>query len=55
MKDVDGDDWGDAAPPAGVTPGTDCDDADDTIHTGCTASTVLVAPHPAPDRPSALR
>jgi hypothetical protein len=28
MKDDDGDDWGDATPPAGVTPGTDCDDAD---------------------------
>src|SRR5262245_18012026 len=27
MKDQDGDDWGDATPPAGVTPGTDCNDA----------------------------
>ncbi|NIV26338.1 MAG: hypothetical protein GWN45_02970, partial [Gammaproteobacteria bacterium] len=26
MKDADGDDWGDATPPAGVTAGTDCDD-----------------------------
>jgi putative metal-binding protein len=26
MKDSDGDDFGDAAPPSGVTPGTDCDD-----------------------------
>src|SRR5207249_812844 len=26
MKDKDGDDYGDLTPPAGVTPGTDCDD-----------------------------
>jgi hypothetical protein len=26
MKDEDGDDWGDEMPPAGVTPGSDCDD-----------------------------
>jgi hypothetical protein len=26
MKDSDGDDYGDLTPPAGVTPGTDCDD-----------------------------
>ena len=26
MRDADGDEWGDAAPPAGVTAGTDCDD-----------------------------
>jgi len=26
MRDRDGDDWGDAAPPSGVTPGSDCDD-----------------------------
>jgi hypothetical protein len=26
MRDKDGDDFGDSRPPAGVTPGTDCDD-----------------------------
>ena len=26
MRDVDGDDYGDVGPPAGVTAGTDCDD-----------------------------
>ncbi len=26
MRDRDGDDWGDASPPSGVTPGIDCDD-----------------------------
>jgi PKD repeat protein len=31
MKDADGDDWGDDSPPAGVTPGTDCNDADSTV------------------------
>lgn len=32
MKDQDGDDWGDVAPPEGVTPGSDCDDADSAVH-----------------------
>src|SRR5262249_52629131 len=33
MRDVDGDDYGDISPPAGVTPGTDCDDASATAST----------------------
>ena len=36
MKDGDGDDWGDDMPPAGVTAGTDCDDADSIINPGTT-------------------
>lgn len=28
MRDHDGDGWGDSNPPAGITPGRDCDDAD---------------------------
>ena len=32
MKDADGDDWGDEAPPVGVDAGTDCNDADSVIH-----------------------
>jgi len=32
MRDVDGDDWGDDTPPAGVTAGTDCDDADPDVY-----------------------
>ncbi|MCP3978994.1 MAG: hypothetical protein GY716_06630, partial [bacterium] len=32
LKDVDGDDWGDDSPPAGVSAGTDCDDADAAVH-----------------------
>jgi formylglycine-generating enzyme required for sulfatase activity len=35
MKDADGDDYGDDNPPAGVTPGTDCDDNDPNVHEGC--------------------
>ena len=34
MKDVDGDGYGDDSPPAGVTPGNDCDDTDMQIHPG---------------------
>ena len=34
MKDVDGDDYGDDSPPLGVTPGTDCNDADVSIFPG---------------------
>ena len=36
MKDVDGDDWGDDAPPAGVTAGTDCDDTDAALNVDAT-------------------
>ncbi|NIV26339.1 MAG: hypothetical protein GWN45_02975, partial [Gammaproteobacteria bacterium] len=32
MKDADGDDWGDDTPPAGVTPGSDCNDVNAQIH-----------------------
>ncbi|MCP3980554.1 MAG: PKD domain-containing protein, partial [bacterium] len=32
MRDVDGDNWGDANPPAGVSPGTDCDDNNEVVH-----------------------
>ncbi len=32
MKDADGDDWGDATPPLGVTPGTDCDDSNAAVN-----------------------
>ncbi len=35
MKDADGDDYGDDTPPAGVTPGTDCDDTDPAVPPGC--------------------
>lgn len=35
MEDADADGLGDAAPPAGVTPGIDCDDADAAVSTGC--------------------
>ena len=31
MKDQDGDGWGDASPPVGVAPGTDCEDSDQGI------------------------
>ena len=34
MRDVDGDDFGDIAPPDGVTAGSDCDDASVTAHPG---------------------
>ena len=34
MKDVDGDDWGDEAPLAGIFAGTDCDDDDDQVFPG---------------------
>jgi hypothetical protein len=32
MKDADGDDWGDSAPPVGVDAGTDCNDANIEVH-----------------------
>jgi PKD repeat protein len=35
MTDSDGDDYGDDAPAAGVTPGTDCDDGDPATPPGC--------------------
>jgi hypothetical protein len=31
MKDADHDDWGDMTPPAGVSPGTDCNDANAAV------------------------
>ncbi len=34
MKDDDGDEYGDATPPGGVTAGNDCDDTDPRIHPG---------------------
>ena len=36
MKDADGDHYGDASPPPGVTAGTDCDDTNATLHKGLT-------------------
>lgn len=36
MKDVDNDNWGDSNPPAGVTPGSDCDDGDNMEYPGQT-------------------
>ena len=34
MRDVDGDDYGSATPPPGVTPGTDCDDTNASVFPG---------------------
>lgn len=34
MKDDDEDDFGDVKPPAGVTPGTDCDDTNEFTYPG---------------------
>jgi hypothetical protein len=34
MKDDDDDDWGDDTPPAGVSPGTDCNDDDPGVYPG---------------------
>ena len=36
MRDVDGDDYGDLSPPEGVSPGSDCDDADMAINPAAT-------------------
>ena len=39
LEDEDGDDFGDAMPPAGVDAGTDCDDLDAMVQSGCITCT----------------